>query len=117
MTMLDAMKRLRELREERGYKQEDIADVTGVRNKQVSLWETGKNLPSAVSLAVYIHLVRASPEEIIGLIMKDQPDPEKQLVEMLRTREGGRRIKRAGERLLERMQPAHQLQQDQSPAE
>lgn len=101
--MLDAMKRLRELREGLNYNQEDIAFVTGVRGKQVSQWETGKNQPSASSLAVYIRLVHASAEEIIGLIMKDQPDPAKQLTTVIQSSGGTGRIKRAAQRLRDDM--------------
>jgi transcriptional regulator with XRE-family HTH domain len=97
--MQDAMTRLRELREELNYSQEDIALVTGVRNKQVSQWETGKNLPSAISLAIYIRLVGASAHEIIDLIMKNQPDPQAHLVDILRTTGGKDRVKRAAQRL------------------
>lgn len=99
--MQDAMDRLRQLRVGLGLTQEDVADAIGVRGKQVSLWENGKNELPASSLAVYIRLVKASADEVIGLIMKDQPDPEERLARLMQTAGGRRRIKRAGRRLLD----------------
>jgi len=99
--MQDAMKRLRQLREELHHTQGHVAFVTGVEPKQVSQWETGKNQPSASSLAVYIRLVQASADEIIDLIMKDQPDPEKHLATILQAQGGKARLKRVARRLLE----------------
>lgn len=99
--MNDAILRLRDLRLARGLTQDDIADVAGVRTKQVYLWEAGRNEPPSMKLALYIRAVQASPEEIIGLLVKDHPvDPEKRVQELLKSKEGRKQLKRAAIRVL-----------------
>lgn len=47
---------LRKLRKEKGYTQEELAEIMGVSNRTVSRWETGSNMPDIsilVELADY----------------------------------------------------------------
>lgn len=49
-------KRIKELRENKGVRQEDIADIFGFGKSTISLWESGKNEPDyevVVKLAEY----------------------------------------------------------------
>lgn len=100
--MNDAILHLRDLRLARGLTQDDIADVAGVKPKQVYLWEAGKNEPPSTKLALYIRAVQASPDEIVALLVKNLPvDPEKRVQELLKTKEGKRRLKNAATKVLD----------------
>lgn len=100
--MNDAILRLRDLRLARGLTQDDIADVAGVKPKQVYLWEAGRHEPPSTKLALYIRAVQATPEEIVALLVKNLPvDPEKRVQELLKTKEGKQRLKRAATKILD----------------
>ncbi len=100
--MKDAMNRLRQLRLDRGLTQDDIAQITGVKPKQVYLWEAGKNEPPGTKLALYIRAVDAPADEVINLILEGyQVDVEARVRELLQTPEGKRRVSRAARQLLD----------------
>lgn len=101
--MNDAILRLRGLRIACGLTQDDIADVVGVKPKQVYLWEAGRHEMPSTKLALYVRAVQASPEDVIALLVKDAlVDPEKRVQELLKTKEGKQQLKRAATSILEK---------------
>jgi transcriptional regulator with XRE-family HTH domain len=68
MPMNEAIKYLRELRMARDITQSQVARAADVESKQVSRWERGESEPTASSLAAYIAVVGASPQDVQELI-------------------------------------------------
>lgn len=56
---------MRELRKEKGYTQEEFAEIMGVSNRTVSRWETGSNMPD---LAVLVEIADHYDVDIRELI-------------------------------------------------
>ncbi len=78
------MNRLRELREQAGLRQIDVANATGIDQKTLSNYETGKTYPHSyalISLADYFHV---SIDYLVGRI--DAPfatDSHRQIAERI----------------------------------
>ena len=68
MAMNEAIKYLREIRTARDITQSQVARAADVESKQVSRWERGESEPTASSLAAYIDVVSASPQDVQELI-------------------------------------------------
>jgi len=58
--------KLREARERNGLTQEQVAQVLGVSQELVSLWETGKRVPSAFHLSRLVTLYGIDSESLFG---------------------------------------------------
>ncbi len=58
--------KLREARERNGLAQEQVAQVLGVSQELVSLWETGKRVPSAFHLSRLVSLYGINSESLFG---------------------------------------------------
>ncbi len=72
------MNRLRELREKAGLRQTDVAEATGIDQKTLSNYETGKTYPHSyalISLAEYFHV---SIDYIVGRIDTEQVTADRQ---------------------------------------
>ena len=60
--------RLKDIREDHDLKQQDVADILGVRRQQISKWETGMQM---MGVDKYIKLARyynISVDYLLGLI-------------------------------------------------
>jgi transcriptional regulator with XRE-family HTH domain len=64
--------RLRKLRETRGLTQQQVAEVTKLQTKAVSLFEVDSRAPSLPNLVRLLRGLRASPLEAWALIMGDR---------------------------------------------
>ncbi len=58
--------KLREARERNGLTQEQVAQVLGVSQELVSLWETGKRVPSSFHLSQLVNLYGIKSESLFG---------------------------------------------------
>ena len=68
---MEAFERLRQIREERGYDVKTVAEILGVRERQILRWERGEN---RMKFSKYVELARfygLSLDYIVGLI--DEP--------------------------------------------
>lgn len=68
--------RLRKLRLELGYTQEELADKLDMGVRQVWRYENDENAPSSETLARISHLLGVSADYLLGL--SDTPAPENQ---------------------------------------
>lgn len=59
-------KRLKELRIEKGLKQEEIATQLGVTQRKVSYWETGKIEPDLLHLGKIAEFFDVSVDYLLG---------------------------------------------------
>lgn len=59
-------KRLKELRIEKGLKQEEIATKLGVTQRKVSYWETGKIEPDLLHLGKIAEFFDVSVDYLLG---------------------------------------------------
>ncbi len=62
------MNRLRELRENRGLRQIDVSAVTGIDQKTLSNYETGKTNPDSYSLILLADFYDVSIDYLVGRI-------------------------------------------------
>lgn len=60
------MKRLRDLREDRDLRQIDVANSTGIDQKTLSNYETGKTNPDSVALIKLARFYGVSVDYLIG---------------------------------------------------
>ncbi len=63
--------RLKLLRKKHGYKQDEIADMLGVKNSAVSKWECGRTMPDAEALVFLADLYGVSVDHILGRTEED----------------------------------------------
>lgn len=59
-------KRLREVRKNKGLKQQEIAELLGVKRNTYSDWENGKTEPSFESLVKLVDLFEVSLDWLFG---------------------------------------------------
>lgn len=59
--------RLRDLRERRGFTQEDLAERIGENHLQVWRWENEKNIPNGVVIAKIAKALDTSADYLLGL--------------------------------------------------
>ena len=64
--------RLRNIREQKGYMQRDLAELSGVSEAQISRYETGKMAPSLPNLESIVKLLGVSIDYLLGLV--DDPN-------------------------------------------
>jgi len=69
-------KRLKELREELGFKQSDLAEQLGLGSAAVSKYENGVSQPDIESLVKIAAMFRVSADYLLGL--SDNPLPNNQ---------------------------------------
>jgi len=65
--------RLKQLRKERGIKQEDLAKIIGVTKSSVSMYETNKTTPSYSALAEIVRHFNVSADYLIGVVDEEVP--------------------------------------------
>lgn len=58
------MLRIRELRQEKGFTQDELAAIAGLSKTAVSYHEAGKTVPSKRSLAAYAYALGVEVEEL-----------------------------------------------------
>lgn len=68
--------RIKELREERGYFQRNIADYLGCTQQTYSRYETGEVEPTVLVLAALAEFYKVSVDYIMGLTDKSDPYPK-----------------------------------------
>lgn len=68
---MEFSKRLKELRNEKGLYQKDIAKLLNVRNTTVSAWETGDNEPDIDTLKKLATIFNVSVDYLIGYENED----------------------------------------------
>ena len=66
-------KRLKTLREERGYFQKFVADKLGIRNNTLSGYENGTRMPDPIMLSKLADLYKVSSDYLIGLTDNKTP--------------------------------------------
>lgn len=67
-------KRLRDLREEHGYSQHDLAQKLGKSQNTISSWETGRTVPKMKELNLLCNLYNCSYQHITGVRQQDPTD-------------------------------------------
>ena len=66
--------RLRELRKDKGFSQQQCADLLGVSKSAIGYWETGDTLPDAKSMALMAETYNVSADYLLGLTDVKTPD-------------------------------------------
>jgi transcriptional regulator with XRE-family HTH domain len=61
-------KRLKALREEAGYTQDEFAELLGVVQQQVWRWESGENDPKSETVARMAQLLGVTADFLLGLV-------------------------------------------------
>lgn len=59
--------RLRNLREARGYTQDDLAELIGTTRLQIYRWESGKHDPPSEAVAALAKVLGVSSDYLLGL--------------------------------------------------
>lgn len=57
--------KLRWQRELKGWRQQDLSDRSGVERADISRYETGKNVPSAVTFGALVEALRCEPMDLV----------------------------------------------------
>ena len=65
--------RLKQLRQERGISQEDLAKIIGVRNTSVSMYETNRSSPNERIMSVIVQYFNVSADYFMGIIDEAVP--------------------------------------------
>lgn len=58
--------RIKDLREDRDMRQSDLAEATGINQRTISNYETGKTVPDAYSLIVLADFFNVSIDYLVG---------------------------------------------------
>lgn len=66
--MIEIGKRIKELRQDRGLTQKQLADILFVSQDTISLWELGKLLPSITNLIAICDFFKVSADDLLGRI-------------------------------------------------
>jgi len=75
------MNRIRELRENKGLRQVDVADATGIDQKTLSNYETGKTNPDSYALICLAEFFRVSIDYLVGRTELDLSQQERQEIQ------------------------------------
>lgn len=59
--------RLKELREEKGLSQAELAKQTGLSQSAISLWEDGKRSPNAEIIIIFARFFDVTADYILGM--------------------------------------------------
>ena len=74
---VEIAQRLAELRRERGFSQEGLAEQLGLSRQAVSKWESGRSDPSTTNLIALAKLFGIEPEELLRAAeVKDESETE-----------------------------------------
>lgn len=82
--------RIAERRRQLGISQEDLADILGTHQRQISRYETGQNDPTAEVLAAIARALNTTPDWLLGFTENLKPlqqilsEDERQLLEIYR---------------------------------
>lgn len=63
------VEKMRAMREEKGYKQSDVADAVGVTKSTYYQWEKGSHTPDAVTMFEICKLLGCSVEDLVEVCM------------------------------------------------
>jgi transcriptional regulator with XRE-family HTH domain len=66
--LLDIGDNIRKVRKQRGYSQEEFADIAGFSRSYYTEIETGKRNISVLNLAKIIRALKADPNDLIGFL-------------------------------------------------
>ncbi len=69
-----SMNRIRELREDRDLRQIDIAEKTGIDQKTISNYETGKTLPDSYAIIRLADFFGVTCDYLLGVSERDLKD-------------------------------------------
>jgi len=65
--------RLKQLRQERGIKQKEFANIIGIKKSSMSMYETNRNSPNFETMAKIVQYFNVSADFLIGVIDKTVP--------------------------------------------
>ena len=68
------MNRIRELREDRDLRQIDVAEKTGIDQKTISNYETGKTLPDSYAIVRLAEFFGVTCDYLLGVSERDLKD-------------------------------------------
>lgn len=89
--------RLKRVRQDRGYTQEDLAEIVGVNLKQIGRHENGETEPDGIVVARYAQALSVSADYLLGI--SDEPNPDVQMSDLTRTERAILSALRRGERI------------------
>ncbi len=69
-----SMNRIRELREDRDLRQIDVAEKTGIDQKTISNYETGKTLPDSYAIVRLAEFFGVTCDYLLGVSERDLKD-------------------------------------------
>ena len=69
-----SMNRIRELREDRDLRQIDVAEKTGIDQKTISNYETGKTLPDSYAIIRLAEFFGVTCDYLLGVSERDLKD-------------------------------------------
>ena len=69
-----SMNRIRELREDRDLRQIDVAEKTGIDQKTISNYETGKTLPDSYAIIRLADFFGVTCDYLLGVSERDLKD-------------------------------------------
>jgi len=75
--------RLKRMRQDKNYTQEDLAEMVGVNLKQIGRHENGETEPDGVIVARYAQALGVSADFLLGI--SDEPNPDVQISDLTRT--------------------------------
>ena len=67
--------RIRSLREDRDLRQADVAAATGIDQRTLSNYETGKTVPDAVAIVALAKFFRVTCDYLLGVTDTDMSTP------------------------------------------
>lgn len=73
------MNRIRDLREDRDLRQSDLAKATGIDQRTISNYETGKTAPDAYALIKLADFFQVSIDYLLGRTNQDFFNKQKQI--------------------------------------
>jgi len=89
--------RLKRVRQDRGYTQEQLAEMVGINLKQVGRHENGETKPDGEIVARYAQALEVSTDYLLGV--SDDPNPDVQIGDLSREERAIIASLRRGERM------------------
>ena len=77
-----------DLRKEKGYTQQELADRIGIKQSAVAMWESGKAIPSTRTLIKLGKIFEMPIEELLGCFDKSLSDEQGNTLKELLTEKG-----------------------------
>lgn len=59
------MSSLKTIREKKNFTQQQLANLVGVKRSTVAMWESGKNLPTALKISKLAQILNCTSDEIL----------------------------------------------------